>query len=369
MTTRAKVALLGTKPGTVLQDYERLMELAGFRASLDRSAPTILKIDASRYFPFPAANTTPWQLEGAARTLQRAGHRDLVSVQHKTVITRAFKGQDLNGYGPIFQAYDIAVWHTFEPADMCWVDYQPKGKLLVLDRRYKGRIRVPGSFFGKNIVHLPTMKTDRFITTSGALRSALVGLFDIDQPVAWGRVHESLVDLLTIHKEIYAGRFAVMDGTTASDGPARPQIKNAIVASGDVVALDAVATRLMGGDPLRDVKYLRLAHERGLGVADPREIELVGDYDLAKENWQFNMGDPGHYRLLKPLQRRFRPTLGPPRLISELYRDFYRWPVKERSVFESWLYGTQWGRLFGRYQKQGYGRGAGGDLHSVRTSG
>ncbi|MBI4571385.1 MAG: hypothetical protein HY723_05495 [Chloroflexi bacterium] len=41
-TRRAKVAVLRTSPETVLQDYEGLMELAGFRQALDPSATTIL---------------------------------------------------------------------------------------------------------------------------------------------------------------------------------------------------------------------------------------------------------------------------------------------------------------------------------------
>jgi hypothetical protein len=32
-----------------------------------------------------------------------------------------------------------------------------------------------------------------------------------------------------------------------------------------------------------------------------------------------------------------------------------RWPTVERPVFESWLRGTQWGRLFAHYQRLGYG--------------
>jgi hypothetical protein len=33
----------------------------------------------------------------------------------------------------------------------------------------------------------------------------------------------------------------------------------------------------------------------------------------------------------------------------------FRWPIAERLVFESWLRGTPWGRLFARYQRLGYG--------------
>ena len=59
-----------------------------------------------------------------------------------------------------------------------------------------------------------------------------------------------------------------------------------ILASADQVAIDAVAAKLMGFDPL-SIKFIRLAHDAGLGCGDPREIEIVGDTQAAAENWQF----------------------------------------------------------------------------------
>ena len=95
-SARAKVAVLRTRPETVLEDHERLLELADFRRFLDPSATTILKDNISWHFPFPGANTTPWQLEGVIRALRADGFNDQVCVQNKTVVTNAFKGEDLN---------------------------------------------------------------------------------------------------------------------------------------------------------------------------------------------------------------------------------------------------------------------------------
>ncbi len=62
MTTRSKVAVLYTRPETVLRDYQRLFELAGVANALSPAAPTILKDNITWHFPMPGANTTPWQL-------------------------------------------------------------------------------------------------------------------------------------------------------------------------------------------------------------------------------------------------------------------------------------------------------------------
>src|SRR4030081_2075764 len=132
MPNKATVAALRTQPDRVLDDYGRLMELAGARTHLTAGVTTILKDNISWHFPFPAANTTPWQLEGAIRALRADGFGDLACVQNKTVVTDAFKGEDLNGYVPIFKSYGIPVLYNVKDSDLRWVPVRPKAKMRVL---------------------------------------------------------------------------------------------------------------------------------------------------------------------------------------------------------------------------------------------
>src|SRR5690242_10622980 len=147
---RSKVAVLKVRPETVLQDIEKLMDLGGLRQALDPSKTTILKDNISWHFPFPSANTTPWQLEGTIVGLNKAGFCDQVCVQNKTVVTNAFKGEDLNHYLPLFHQYKIPVRYNFKQEDMKWVPYEPKAKMRVLDKVFPHGIYLPDYFFGKN---------------------------------------------------------------------------------------------------------------------------------------------------------------------------------------------------------------------------
>ena len=106
MASSSKVAVLFTRPESVLEDYDRLLELGGAKDALDADATTILKDNISWHYPAPGANTTPWQLEGTIRALRARGFEDLVCVQNKTVVINTFKGEDLNLYVPIFKAYN-----------------------------------------------------------------------------------------------------------------------------------------------------------------------------------------------------------------------------------------------------------------------
>lgn len=366
MTSTSKVAVLFTRPGTVLQDYQRLFELAGGSIALEDSIPTLLKDNITWHFPTPAANTTPWQLEGTILALRSAGFDDLVCVQNQTVITNAFKGEDLNGYIPIFRHYQIPVLYNFHKADMTWIRYQPKAKMLALDHIYPEGIHIPDYFMGKNIVHLPTVKTHMYTTTTGAMKNAFGGLLSKYRHYTHTWIHETLVDLLAIQKEIHPGIFAVMDGTTAGNGTGprmlQPVEKNIILASADQVAIDAVAAKLMGFDPL-NIKYLRLAHEQGLGVADPREIELVGD-DISNEKWNFKLGYNSHSflawlawfgptRVFQKLVLR-TPLVFFPTLIGEIEQDYLYWPLKYRRIAAQWRRNTPWGQFFQLYHERGY---------------
>ncbi len=363
---RSKVAVLRVHPDRVLDDVDRLCGLAGVEQALAPGAQTILKDNISWHFPFPGANTTPWQLEGTVRSLKARGYADQICVQNKTVVTDAFKGEDLNGYVPIFKRYDIPVRYNFKPEDMTWSVYRPRAKMNVLDTIFPEGIQIPDAFHGANIVHLPTVKCHIYTTTTGAMKNAFGGLLNTKRHYTHSWIHATLVDLLAIQREIHSGLFAIMDGTTAGDGPGprtmRPVIKDVMLASADQVAIDAVAASMMGFDPMA-LEYIKLADEQGLGNGRRENIEIVGDEALADQRWGFSVGDNGASMVgdvmwfgpLKRFQKLFfhTPLVNLFVMGSEAYHDYYRWPLRDRHVFEQWKAGTTWGQLFDHYQSHG----------------
>lgn len=359
---QSKVAILKTSPETVLQDYERLAEMAGILTALKPGVTTILKDNISWHFPFPAANTTPWQMEGTILALRNRGFQDITCVQNKTVVTDAFKGEDLNHYVPIFKRYGIPVLFNFKEEDMKWVTFRPRAKMHVLNEIYPEAITIPDYFLGKNIVHLPTVKCHIYTTTTGAMKNAFGGLLNTKRHYTHSWIHRTLVDLLAIQREIHSGIFAMMDGTTVGNGPGPrtmyPVVKDYILASVDQVAIDAVAAKMMGFDPL-GIEYIRVAHEDKLGVGDVRDIEIAGA-DISSESWGFKVGNNAvsmfgnlaWFGPLRPMQKLFFRTPMVHLFVfgSEAYHDYYRWPVRDRRVFEHWKATTGWGQLFQKYE-------------------
>src|SRR6478735_6546330 len=294
---RSKVAILRTTPGTVLRDYHELVNLAGYQDVIAKDADTALKVNISWHFFFPGSSTTPWQLEGVIRAMKQDGFApDLIHACHnRTVVIDAKLGERENKQVNVVEAHGLRNLHLYEGGDDSWLNIQDAvgdltKKFLCLNQVYPDGFMIPRRFIGENIVHLPTVKTHVFTTTTGAMKNAFGGLLNERRHWTHPVIHETLVDLLMIQKKIHRGVFAVMDGTFAGDGPGPrcmiPHVKNVILASEDQVAIDAVAAKLMGFEPMQ-IKFLRMAHDMGLGCADPREIEMVGDLEAAKENWQF----------------------------------------------------------------------------------
>jgi len=362
--TRKKsvVAVLKTSPATVVDDYVRLMEMARFTDSLPRNNHTIIKNNLSWHLMFPGANTTPWQMEGTIKALNKHGYQYTV-VQNKTVVTDAYQGQKLNKLDCVYKKYNVDVKFNFEPSDMQWVSYQPKGKLLVLDKIFPDGFKIPDYFIGKNILHQPTVKCHIYTGTTGSMKNAFGGLLGTHRHYCHTHIHETLVDLLTIQKEIHPGIFTVMDGTTAGNGPGPrtmfPVIKNVILASEDSVAIDAVAAKIMGFDPM-SLNYIRLAHEAGLGCGRVEEMEIVGE-DIRDWNWEFFVGDNMPSRAgdlfwfgpLKPLQCLMfhTPVVYIFVWASAIYHDRVWYPTTGRSRIKEW-YKTDWGRLFQECDKK-----------------
>jgi hypothetical protein len=114
----------------------------------------------------------------------------------------------------------------------------------------------------------------------------------------------------------------------------------------------------MGFDPM-NIEYINISHQEQLGVGDIRDIEIVGD-DISGESWSFKVGDNGAsiigdllwFGPFKSIQKLFfhTPLVYLFILGSEIYHDYYRWPFKDRRVFENWKKSTPWGELFQKYQ-------------------
>lgn len=356
---KSTVAVLRTTPETVLDTYQEIMHLVDYQNELSKDADTLLKLNLSWTKYFPACSSQPWQFEGVARTLIDDGFaRDkLLPIENKTVVTNPIQGARNNKWMPVLEKYGLTF--TTLP-EVEWITYDFKGKLLKLDQIFPEGIEIPKMFPGKNVIHLPTLKTHGHSQTTGAIKNAFGGLLKEVRHYAHKYIHEVLVDLMIMQRELHPGMLAVMDATVCGDGAGPrtmiPKIKNFVLASTDSVAIDAIAAKMMGFDPMT-IPYLRMCDEMGLGTADPQRIEILGQ-DISSVNFGFRTkrslviwGD----QMLRKGCLRFleKPLLHSPLVVwapfaSNLYHDYLWYPTVGRKIIKQFMQ-TEWGQLFQSY--------------------
>lgn len=367
---KSKVAVLTTRPETVRKDYHTLMNLAGYQEEIAKDADTALKINISWHFFYPASSTTPWQLDGVIHGMLADGYDPALihGCHNRTVVIDAKLGERENKHINVVEGYGLRNVHLYEREE--WIPVREAvgdlaDRFLVLNEVYPDGFSIPKRFIGENILHLPTVKNHIFTTTTGAMKNAFGGLLNEHRHWTHPVIHETLVDLLMIQKKIHRGVFAVMDGTFAGDGPGprcmRPHVKNVILASKDQVAIDAVAAKMMGYNPM-DLKFIRTAHELGLGCGDPMEIEIVGDKEAAEQRWDFT--DPTKEltfaarmqheiywgKLKKVIEWSLKTWMAPwSYLASVVYHDLYWYPQNGNEQVHEALQ-SEWGRLFHNWE-------------------
>ena len=357
----SKVAVIRTLPERILEDIHRAMDTAGAGEVLTAERELLLKLNLSWTKYFPACSSQPWQLEGVVKDLLSRGYStdQIIPIENKTVVTNPRKGARNNLWMPILEKYGLPFVSLPEVE---WVVYEFRSDLLKLNEIFPEGIEIPKMFIGKDILHLPTVKTHGHSTTTGAVKNAFGGLLKEVRHYAHKYIHEVLVDLLLMQRELHPNLFAVMDGTVCGNGAGPrtmdPVVGDLVLASADSVAIDAVAARIMGFDPM-SIPYLRMATERGLGEARIKEIEIVGE-DIGELNMRFEVkrslviwGDQmlrrGPLRFLERIALHSPLVVWAP-IASNIYHDLFWYPTVGKTKIRKFDR-TAWGRLWKRYHE------------------
>ena len=351
---KSLVAVVKTSPKTVLEDYEKAMEMAEYKKFLKKNKKTLIKLNLSWDLFYPACSSPPWQVEGVFKSLVGNGYNNLLAVENKTVVTNVAEGCQKNKWNQIFQKYGINFLPLYKTK---WIDYKPKHNMLALGKLFEEKIRIPEIFLGANMIHLATQKTHGHSVMTGAMKNAFGGLLQEARHHFHKHIHETLVDLMAIQKEIHPGLFAIVDGTVCGNG-AGPRtmkwvVKNNILASGDMVAVDAISSKMMGFDPM-SIPKIKIAHDLGLGCGDLDQIEVVGE-DIEKINYRFETKKSPVIFFDRLLRGSFvEPLFFKTSFFrfctaaSAFYHDYLWYPTVGKKRVDEFMK-TEWGKLFKSY--------------------
>ncbi|MBI3782055.1 MAG: DUF362 domain-containing protein [Deltaproteobacteria bacterium] len=281
----------------VLAGVRRAMELANWREHIPRGADVALKPNLGWDLFLPGATTSPWVLEGVVRTL-RDWVGKLYVVESDQVVVDVEKAFRLNRIDRVCRDYDLT-WVNMSHMPLITVPL-PNGRVLK-------ELQVPEILLRTTLVTVPVMKTHNKTMITGAIKNQWGCL-----PMFRHNYHLVLDAALADINSVARPRFALMDATIGLEGNSPksgiPRVVNRLLGSGDPVALDAVAAKIMGFDPPA-IGHLQECVAAGLGTLDLDEIAVVGDDDLSL-NLHFVPAQHNFVSWMELVLRR-RPALRP----------------------------------------------------------
>lgn len=253
----------------VLASVRRAMELAEWQQFIPRGAEVALKPNLGWDLFLPGALTSPWAFEGVVVTI-RDWVGKLYVVESDQVVVDVEKALSLSRIDRLCREYDLT-WINMTRQPMRTVPL-PNGRVLT-------ELTVPEILLRTKLVTVPVMKTHNKTVITGAIKNQWGCL-----PMFRHNYHLVLDAALADINSVVRPCFAMMDASVGLEGNSpksgRPKVVNRMLASGDYVALDAVAAKIMGFDPAR-IAHLSECMAAGLGVADLSRIAVTGDDDLS----------------------------------------------------------------------------------------
>lgn len=340
-----------TSPDTVLADYSKLFS----HFPKPKNEPHIIKLNLSWSKFFPAVSTPPWHFESVLAWLIDSGvsPKNIIPVENRTVVTDVKLGAKNHGWDLVAGKYGVRIHYlTEEP----YVAYQPKSKMLVLDRIFPKGILLPQIIFDKPLISLCTLKSHVFTTMTGSVKNYF-GMLNTNRHHCHRRIHQAIIDLLQIQKEIHPQIIASLDGSVLGFGPGPRAMNwlssNLIMASIDEIAIDAAAANILGFSPSK-IEFLKLGHKlslgqnRGFRIIGPKPPHFkVGFY----QDTFASRGQKFIYRLLPEWLEKIllqSPIAPWSYAASNLYHDSYWYRFVGQVRLKNYLR-SPWGRLFNRY--------------------
>jgi uncharacterized protein (DUF362 family)/Pyruvate/2-oxoacid:ferredoxin oxidoreductase delta subunit len=167
---------------------------------------------------------------------------------------------------------------------------------VLLDKAYLSRVALDADV----IVNLPRLKTHSFAVFTGGIKN-MFGTIPTGHRRKFHyefRRNEDFSQMLTDVFSVIKPNLTVMDGIMAmeGEGPASGSLRKLgiVLASQDTVALDTIASRIIGLEPF-DVLTTKYAYEKGLGIGDPQHIEVIGETieNVATSDFKLPLGKSG----------------------------------------------------------------------------
>jgi len=254
---------------SVHEAVREAMELVRWREFIAEGADVSLKVNLGWDLFLPGAVTGPWVVEGVIQTIREHVGKIYV-VESDQVVVDVEKALRQTRIDRVCERYG-AEWVNMSDGEFRIVP-MPDG--MAFDE-----IRVPEILLRTELITIPAIKTHNKTTITGAIKNQWGCL-----PKLRHNYHLVLNEALADINKAVTPRFAVMDATVGLEGNSpksgEPRVVDRVLASGDFVAMDTVAAKIMGFDPAQ-MQHIQNCHELKMGIGKLDQIDVLGDDDLS----------------------------------------------------------------------------------------
>ncbi len=250
----------------------------------------------------PGTHTDPAVVDALLAYLGDHGYRRLALMENCTHGAAARLVLAVTGYADIARRHGAEVIYLDEGGTAPYTLEGEEAPIRISRRLYDAFVdpsRSPGNFY----LSLPKLKTHSMTTMTLGVKNQQA--FPMDRDRMLFHNHETLHARLARLYRMVRPDFCIIEGVTAIfNGHVPPMALleessvrlNVLIGGQDTVAVDTVASRVMGY-AIEEVEHVRLAAEWGLGEGRLEQIEVVGDLDRFQTRYPY------------ALLRRFLPNI------------------------------------------------------------
>ncbi len=300
------------------------MELAEWKNFISKGSDVSIKPNLGWDMFLPGAVTSPWVVEAVIQTILNHVNK-IYLVESDQILVDVEKGFRQTRINKICEKYGVQ-WINM--SRNCFEVVKPAQAQLLK------KVPVPEILLRTELITIPVLKTHNKTIISGSLKNQWGCL-----PKLRHNYHLVLTQVLADINLAVRPRFAVTDGTIGLEGngpkSGRPRIADLIMASGDLVALDAIHAKIIGFNPI-EIPHLQSCAKAGLGICDLDKIVVAGK-DIGGLNLNFQ---PARHNIVSWLE-------------IVLRKSFLRWFVFHTPVLNLCC----WGALLWYYIWYYLGRG------------
>ena len=333
-SNRTKVALLQCNSYNTDKLYEKIKEgidlIGGIEKFIKKGEKILLKPSLLAPDPPETATTThPSVFESIAKIL----------IEHGVLV---YYGDSPAFHDPLKALKKSGIYDVAFKLNLKQADFQNRERVLYKEGRQNKVFEIAkGVLESDGMVSLPKLKTHGLTILTGAIKNQFGCIPGVTKTAFHAKLDDvnkfsqMLVDLTMFLKP----RLYIMDGILAMEGngPRRgnPVHLGVLLLSSDPVALDTVASVIIGIDPYKIIPTVK-GEESGLGTIE--EIEVVGSRieDVQK---RFKLPRySGNFNSIPPFLRRFiknafiqRPVIHKKKCV-ECYECYKICPTKPKSI-------------------------------------